>query len=103
MELKLKCYAQRYGQRWQAVCVDLDIAADGESFANAKESLATCIELYLEAVAESPPEEHARLLSRRSPLHVRFKFTVLTMLTGFRHRNAFSRKFIVHPHVPVSV
>ena len=53
----LQCYAYRRGQRWHAICTDLDIAVDGESLLAVVASLETCIDMYLERVAELPAEE----------------------------------------------
>ena len=46
-----------------------------------KASLATCIELYLEGVNELPAEERPRLLTRRTPWHVRAKLALMTRLS----------------------
>ena len=67
----LQCYAYRHGEWWHAICTDLDIAVDGESLPAVVESLETCIDLYLEDVAELPAEERERFLTRRAPWRVR--------------------------------
>ncbi len=79
-ELTLKCYAEgrpaRDGSpgRWEAVCLDFDIAVQGESMSEVMESLEDAIRLYLETVAELPPEEHRAFLRRKAPLPMHLKF-----------------------------
>ena len=102
MDLALRCYARRNGQRWHAICTDLDIAADGESLHDAKASLAECIDLYLEAVAESPPEERPRLLARRSPWRIRAGYAGLARLSGLLDRDSRPQGFVLQSHVPAS-
>lgn len=85
--LPLRCYAYGGGDGWGAICTDLDIAVDGSSLDDVKASLAACIELYLEGVAESPPEERPRLLARRSPWRLRARLAGLAWLRGVLGRN----------------
>ena len=72
----LQCYAYRRGQRWHAICADLDIAVDGESLRAVEASLETGIDMYLARVAELPAEERGRFLARRAPLPVRASLAV---------------------------
>ena len=72
--LDLRCYAYRDGDAWEAICVDLDIAAFGPSLDEVKNSLAICIEIYLERVAELPAHEQSYFLTRKSPWPLRAKF-----------------------------
>lgn len=46
--------------------------------------LASCIELYLEGLAELPSEERSSFLKRRAPWRVRMKFAVIAWLTRLR-------------------
>ena len=90
----LQCYAYRRGQRWHAICTDLDIAVDGESLPAAVESLKNCIDLYLEDVAELPAEERGRFLTRRAPWRVRASLAASAWLphlkgSGARHASSF--------------
>ena len=103
MNLTLRCYAQKCGQQWHAICTDLDIATDGASFQDAKASLTTCIELYLEGIQDVPTDEQRRFLTRRAPWHVRAKMAVLTWWEGLRsHDNRF-RGFVLESPAPVPV
>ena len=51
---------------WQAICVDFDLAAQGESLEDLRRELADAIETYLEYVADLPQDEQARFLNRKS-------------------------------------
>ena len=84
LDLALRCYAYRDGDTWEAVCVDFDIATFAPSLDEVKASLVTCIELFLEGVAEAPPEDRRLLLRRRSPWHLRLRLATLTWLSRLR-------------------
>ena len=96
----LQCYAYRRRQRWHAICTDLDVAVDGESLPAAVESLETCIDLYLEDVAELPAEERGRFLTRRAPWHVRAALAASTWLSRLKGSGArHARSFLLESHV----
>ena len=63
----LKCYAEGRPGSWESICLDFDIAAQGDSFEDVFRSLSKAIELYLETVRELPEEERRRFLGRRAP------------------------------------
>ena len=102
MTLNLHCYARRYGRQWHAICTDLDIAADGPSFQDARASLVVCVELYLEGLAELAPSEQQRFLTRRSPWYVRAKMVILTLSHLFRRDERRSRVFVLQSRVPAA-
>ena len=96
----LQCYAYRRGQRWHAICTDLDIAVDGESLQSAAASLETSIDLYLEHVAELPSEERGRFLTRRAPWRVRASLAVSTWLHRLKSAGEpNARSFLLESHV----
>jgi predicted RNase H-like HicB family nuclease len=70
----LRCYAEGRDGDWEAICLDLDIAVQGNSFEKVFHSLQDAISLYLESVTDLPPEERRNLLHRPAPFPVRFKF-----------------------------
>jgi hypothetical protein len=74
--LELRCMAEGRNGEWFAVCIDLDIAVEGRSFLEVRQSLQQAMKLYLNRVAELPEEERQQLLARRSPWHVRAKFAL---------------------------
>ena len=74
MDRMLLCHAKGHTGDWEAICLDLDIAVQGESFEDVFGSLNESISLYMKTVEELPEADRARLLHRRAPLSVRFKF-----------------------------
>jgi predicted RNase H-like HicB family nuclease len=90
------CYAEGGDGDWEAICLDLDIAVQGNSFEEVFASLQEAIALYLEAVADLPPEDQASLLRRPAPLSVRLKFLAHTLRellpggAGVRQRHQFT-------------
>ena len=93
MTRMLRCYAYRDGQGWEAICVDLDIATFAASLDEVKASLTTCIEMYLERVAELPVDEQPYLPARRSPWHLRVKLSNATLMSWLRGDAGRSRGF----------
>lgn len=83
----LRCMAKGRDGEWWAICVDLDIAVDGESFQEVKDRLDAAIEQYVESVLELPEQDQARLLSRRAPRYLRAQFVLLSWLTKLRGGN----------------
>ena len=98
--LTLQCYAYRDGDRWEAICVDFDIATFAPNLDEVKASLATCIELFLEGVAEASPEDRRLLLRRRSPWHLRAKLAALTWFSRLRNDARHALQFTLQSSVP---
>jgi predicted RNase H-like HicB family nuclease len=73
MRRLLHCYAEGRDDEWEAICLDLDVAVQGRSFAEVYDSLNQAIALYLESVRDLPAEERARLIHRPVPLGVRLR------------------------------
>ena len=73
MRRLLHCYAEGRDDEWEAICLDLDVAVQGRSFAEVYDSLNQAIALYLESVRDLPAEEREQLLHRRVPLRVRLQ------------------------------
>ena len=71
VEIFLRCYAEGRQGKWEAICLDLDIAVQGKSFDEVQEALLDSIILYLERISELPEDEQKRLLYRRAPFSVR--------------------------------
>ena len=101
MKREFRCYAWGGGTEWQALCVDPDIAVQGASFKEVEASLATAVEMYLEAVSELPSDERRALLRRRAPWHVR-----VGLAGGVRLRGLFGgrwpRGFTFRPRMPAA-
>ena len=97
----LRCMAEGRDDEWTAICIDLDIAVQGNSFAEVKDSLNQAIDMYLEGVSELPSEERERLLKRRAPWPVRLKYHLLLFLSRFSRRDGGRRRsFTLSAHAP---
>ena len=83
-KVNLRCYARQCGDQWHAICTDLDIAADGASLEEAKASLVTCVELYLEGAEALSAEDRHHWLTRKAPWHVRVHMALLSALHRLR-------------------
>lgn len=92
MRRTLHCYASGTDGEWEAICLDLDIAVQGRSFEEVKESLGKAIQMHLERVSELPVEERARLLYRPVPLMTRIGFAIEAFLLALSLRDRGSYK-----------
>jgi len=70
--MTLRCYAWGREGDWEAICVDLDIAVQGESFDDVYRSLNVAVRDYIATTTEFSPEVRERLLGRRTPSWLRF-------------------------------
>jgi hypothetical protein len=83
-QLILRCYAEQlHDGQWQAFCLDLTLAAQGDSFRDVHQKLAAMIKEYVfDALAGADKEFAFSLLKRRAPAKYWVKFYSLV----FRHR-----------------
>ncbi len=66
--LMLRCYASKQGDQWQAFCIDLCLAAQGDSFHDVKHKLELMmIEYVYDALAGEDREFADQLLNRTAP------------------------------------
>jgi hypothetical protein len=73
--LILRCYAERKGGQWQAFCLDLCLAAQGDSFEQTRQKLSAMIEDYVFDALQGEDREYApQLLSRKAPLGYWLKY-----------------------------
>ena len=70
---KLTCYAWGKPGDWEALCIDYDLAAQGDSFEEVRSELADAVETYLDYVSDLPEKERRVFLNRKSPLPLRLK------------------------------
>lgn len=85
MARTLHCYAEARDGGWEAICLDLDIAVQGDSFEEVYHALDEAIAAYVETVNDLPESERRHLLRRKAPILVRLSFllrTVKTILLG---------------------
>lgn len=74
-ELILRGLAERKEGVWQAFCLDLSLAAQGETFDEAMAKLESQVKEYLYDALEGEDKEHASyLLSRSAPASLWLKY-----------------------------
>lgn len=71
--IAIRCYAEGANEKWEAFCVDFDLAVQGSSFDEVYRKLNEQIEIYLEGISAMPPEQRKHLLNRKIPLLERFR------------------------------
>lgn len=86
----LLCFAQGHGDQWEAICLDLDIAVQGQSYQEVYEGLNDAILSYIADAQAEDPAVARQLLTRKAPWHVRAKhvagFLASTLLTRDREQ-----------------
>ncbi len=83
----LRCYAEGRDGEWEAFCLDLDLAVQGKNFEEVYHALNDTIDAHRESVFSLPEEDQERLLRRRAPLSLRFKFVILALNDLFLPRD----------------
>lgn len=92
-DLILHCYAEKKGDQWQAFCLDLSLAAQGDSFQEVRRKLDDMIGEYVyDAMVGEDRDFAFHLLKRRAPLRYWAKFYIFLLLdkagvlsNGVRH------------------
>ena len=79
------CVAKGVAGEWEALCLDFDIAVQGDSFDNVRDLLHDAIEGYVSDVSREDAETARRLLQRRAPLGVRAKWAIGQFVHQLRH------------------
>ena len=74
---KLTYYAWGKPGDWEALCVDLDLAAQGENYEEVRRELGDAIETYLGYAADLPEDEQARFLKRKATLRLRLQLALM--------------------------
>lgn len=82
VEILLRCYLERNEGYWQAFCIDLCLAVQGESEADVKRKLHEQIHDYLTDIFEGEDRPFAaQLLSRKAPMSQILKYHTIKMLS----------------------
>ena len=62
----IRCYAEGRPGKWEAFCLDFDLAVQGSSFQDVYDKLDEQVALYLDSVKDLPAADQLRLLNRRA-------------------------------------
>ena len=68
---KFRCYVHGKGSEWEAICTDLDISVQGDSFEDAKSLLNEALVGFSEVLEGDSETDQKRFLERKSPLWLR--------------------------------
>ena len=71
------CYAWGKPGAWEALCVDYDIAVQGENLEQVRLELADAVSTFLDYVASLPAPEQAAFLTRKAPRLLRWRLALL--------------------------
>lgn len=83
---KLTCFARGRPGEWEAICLDFDIAVQGQSFEEVMALLDVSIADYVESARQETPKVRDRLLRRAAPAHIRLGYLVAFLWHNLRHR-----------------
>src|SRR3954469_11259802 len=68
------CIARQEDGIWEAFCLDLDLAVQGDSFDEVRNDLGRMIVSYLESAQAEAEPARSQLLNRRAPFFVRLSW-----------------------------
>lgn len=75
-ELVIRCYVEKTdNDQWQAFCIDLNLAAQGDSLEESRQKLHAMIVTYVTDALIGEDKEYAeQLLTRKAPLYFQAKY-----------------------------
>lgn len=83
----LLCFAHGNPSGWEALCIDLDISVQGDTFDDVRALLSKAVGSYIDAAQDEAPDVRAKLLNRRAPWWVSAGMTMrLIAFNVFRGR-----------------
>nr|WP_298117365.1 hypothetical protein [uncultured Pseudomonas sp.] len=83
-DILLRCYAERKEGYWQAFCIDLCLAVQGDSLQEVQSKLHSQITDYLTDIFEGEDRPYAaQLLSRKAPAAIIARYYFLSALLRF--------------------
>jgi len=84
-DMQLRCYAQLEGDQWVAVCIDFNLAAQANSFEEARKKLHHQVLWYVyDAVAGDDQAHGVDLLQRKAPVALVLRYHVVHAMSRFR-------------------
>jgi hypothetical protein len=85
-QMILRCYGEQKGNVWQAFCLDLNLAVQGDSFPEVRRKLHQQIASYLYDALEGEDQKYAdQLLSRKAPIGFWAKYYYYKMLCSIHN------------------
>lgn len=78
----LRCFGQRLAKdQWQAICIDLNLAAQGESLPDVRRKLDSMIRSYVQDLSGIDRAHVSDLFPRPAPLGIRLKYYYASVLS----------------------
>lgn len=68
------CVAEDHGDGWEAICLDFDIAVQGDTFEDVRRMLEEAVHSYLAIVRMEDAATQKRLMRRSVPLSLRLSY-----------------------------
>lgn len=84
-QLILKCYAKPEQDVWIAVCLDLSLATQGDSYTEAKQKLEEQIQFYVEEALQDK-DYGSQLLTRKAPLTWWLDYYLIALRSRLLHQ-----------------
>ena len=85
-QLIVKCYAEQEGDCWVAVCLNFNLAAQGDSFEEVKTKLEAMIAEYVyDALVGVDKPYASQLLTRSAPLSSWLKYQLIRLRIALCH------------------
>lgn len=94
------CYVFGHGDRWEGVCVDLDLAVAGRSLEEVRDKLTLSVASYIEDALHEDGATARRLLRRKAPLRVRLGLALRMVRDALRNRRDGDDRFFGSFGVP---
>lgn len=101
-DLVLRCYIKPSAGQWVAICVDLCLAAQADTAAEARRMLERQIVSYVEEALTVDRDFAGELLARKAPLYQRAEYFVIRVLHAahlFKRQLGQAFKTILPVHV----
>lgn len=72
---KVRCFAERRGQQWQAFCIELNLAAQADTLKEVRQKLHRIIHSYVDLAMEQNDPDHQRdMLYRPAPISIQLRY-----------------------------
>ena len=79
--IQVRCMAEGQEGHWEAICLDFDLAVQGDSFEDVYHGLNKMVVGYLEVVESYSASDRKRFLRRKAPFLLRLKYAMIFFLT----------------------
>lgn len=89
---RVRCFAEKRGQQWQAFCIELNLAVQADTLEEVQQKLHAVFLSYVQLAMEQNDPDHQRdMLYRPAPLSIRLRYwfmrTLLAIANCFKNHN----------------